>query len=541
MPARQLPRERAVQVPMIVNDFLFRAEALYGPKEAVVDGGARFTYREFAARCYQLAHALSGLGVIKGDRVGVLSPNSHHFLESFYGTSLIGAVLVPLNYRLVSDDFQYAFAHSGVKVLLADSDLTGALDAIREDLPKVEQWIVARYEDAPLPEGWQDWEELIASQPAETPPDPGLDENDLVSINYTSGTTARPKGVMLTHRNFYTNAYHFIAHLGINHDDVDMWTLPMFHCNGWGGVYALTAMGAKHLIVRTPQPELLYRLMSDEGVTFACMAPAVLARILDFENASQYEISTHPRFVCAGAPPPVTYVERLEEQRGWTFMQIYGLTETSPILTVAEPKPQVAVKGDALFRLKARAGHPGLGVQLRVVGEGGRDVVWDDAAIGEVAARGNMVFKGYWEQPEETNKGIRDGYFYTGDLATVDKDGYINIVDRAKDVIISGGENISSIEVEDILYRHPKIQEAAVVGVPDAKWGETPLAVVVLQKGEQATADDIIAFCRDNLAHFKVPRRVEFVPELPRTATGKLKKFELREPYWVREGDRRVN
>ena len=530
-----------MEVPLVVNDFLFRAEALYGPREAVVDGERRFTYAAFARRCYRLAHALSSLGVAKGDRVGILSPNSHHFLESFYGTSLLGAVLVPLNYRLVSGDFEYAFSHSGAKVILADSDLTAALDSIRDGLPEVEHWIVARYGDAPLPDGWRDWEELIAGRPETPPPDPGLDENDLVSINYTSGTTARSKGVMLTHRNFYTNAYHYIAHLGASHDDVAMWTLPMFHCNGWGGVYALTAMGAKQVIVRAPEPELLYGLIRDEGVTFACMAPAVLARILDFEDADEYAIATRPRFVCAGAPPPLTYVERLEQERGWTFMQLYGLTETAPILTAAEPKPHVPAEGDAIYRLKARAGHAVLGVQLRVVGEGGRDVPWDDAAIGEIAARGNMVFKGYWNQPEETDRVIRDGYFYTGDLATVNEHGYINIVDRAKDVIISGGENISSIEVEDILYRHSKVQEAAVVGIPDEQWGETPLAVVVLQAGEEASAEEIIAFCRDNLAHFKAPRRVEFAAELPRTATGKLKKFELREPYWAASGGRRVN
>ncbi len=530
-----------MEVPMVVNDFLFRAESLYGPKEAVVDGDKRFTYAEFAKRCYKLAHALAGLGVAKGDRVGILSPNSHHFLESFYGTSLIGAVLVPLNYRLVSADFQYAFSHSGVKVIIADSDLTDALDGIRDDLPDVEHWVVARYGDAPTPDGWQEWEELVAGQPETVPPDPELDENDLVSINYTSGTTARPKGVMLTHRNFYANAYHFIAHLGISHDDVEMWTLPMFHCNGWGGVYALTAMGGKHVVVRAPDPAGLYGLMRDEGITFACMAPAVLARILDFEDAGEYEIATKPRFVCAGAPPPITFVERLEKERGWTFMQIYGLTETAPILTVAEPKPHVNTEGDALYRLKGRAGHPSVGVQLRVVGEGGGDVPWDDAAIGEVAARGNMVFKGYWNQPEETAKVVRDGYFYTGDLATVNEHGYINIVDRAKDVIISGGENISSIEVEDVLYRHPKVLEAAVVGIPSERWGETPLAVIVLQQGEQSTPDEIIEFCRENMAHFKVPRQVEFATELPRTATGKLKKFELREPYWAASGGRRVN
>ncbi|MCH2656995.1 MAG: long-chain-fatty-acid--CoA ligase [Dehalococcoidia bacterium] len=529
-----------MQVPMLINDFLYRARDLYGEKEAVVDGLQRFTYSEFAERCFRLANALSSLGIKKGDRVGILSPNSHYFLESFYGTSLIGAVLVPLNYRLVSDDFQYAFSHAGVRVILADSELTNSLDEIRDRLPAVEHWIVARFDDAPVPEGWLDWESLVTVAAPTPPESPEIDENDLVSINYTSGTTARPKGVMLTHRNFYINAYNFISHLGISHDDNEMWTLPMFHCNGWGGVYAVTAMGGKHVIVRVPEPKGLFQLVQDEKITFACMAPAVLARILDYPDYADFNITTKPRIACAGAPPPLTFVHRLEDELGWTFLQLYGLTETAPILTMAEPKPHLNLEGGELYRIKARAGHAALGVDLRVIGEGGLDVPQNDETVGEVAARGNMIFKGYWEQPEETSKVVRDGYFYTGDLATMDEHGYINIVDRAKDVIISGGENISSIEVEDILYRHPSVLEAAVVGIPHEKWGETPLAVIVPQAGESPSAEEIIEFCKENLAHFKAPTRVELTEALPRTATGKLKKFELRDAYWE-NGKRRVN
>jgi fatty-acyl-CoA synthase len=529
-----------MEVPMLVNDFIYRARDLYGGKEAVVDGSKRFTYSQFAERCFRLANVLTSLGVQKGDRVGILSPNSHHFLESFYGTSLIGAVLVPLNYRLVSADFQYAFSHAGVRVILADSDLTDLLDEIRKDLPSVEHWIVASFNNAPIPIGWLDWDALVDEASSQAPPLPEVDENDLVSINYTSGTTARPKGVMLTHRNFYINAYNFISHLGITHDDNEMWTLPMFHCNGWGGVYALTAMGAKHVIVRTSEPKDLFQIVQDEKITFACMAPAVLARLLDYPDYASFNITTKPRIACAGAPPPLTFVQRLEKEIGWTFMQLYGLTETAPILTMAEPKPHLNLEGEELYRIKARAGHSALGVNLRVIGEGGHDVPQDDETVGEVAARGNMIFKGYWQQPEETKKVVRDGYFYTGDLATIDQYGYINIVDRAKDVIISGGENISSIEVEDILYRHPAVLEAAVVGIPHEKWGETPLAIIVPQFGETPSQEEIIEFCRENLAHFKAPTRVELTKALPRTATGKLKKFELRDTYWGDSG-RRVN
>ena len=529
-----------MEVPLLVNDFLRRAVKLYADGEAVVDGAQRFTYAEYGARCYQLGHALLSLGVKRGDRVGILSPNSHHFLEAFYGTASIGAVLVPLNYRLIADDFEYCLKHAGASVILADSDLTAAVEAIRPNLPDLEHLIVARYGDAPLTDGWTDWEELISGRPTTPPADPGLDENDLVSINYTSGTTARPKGVMLTHRNFYVNAYNYISHFGITHDDVDMWTLPLFHCNGWGGPYALTAMGAKHVIVRAPTDAEMYEVIEREGVTFACMAPAVLARILEYPNKAKHQIKTKPRFVIAGAPPPLTFVKRLEEELGWTFIQIYGLTETAPILTIAEVKPHLNARGDQVIAIKGRAGQEGVGVEIRVLGEAGDDVPWDDETVGEVCARGNMVFKGYWNQPEETAKAIVDGYFHTGDLATINRDGYINIVDRAKDVIISGGENVSSIEVEDTLYKHPAVLEAAVIGVPHEQWGETPLAAVVLRAGAQATDRELIAFCRDRMAHFKAPTRIEFVGALPRTATGKLKKFELREQYWAGK-TRRVN
>lgn len=513
---------------MLVLDFLARAVSLYGPKEAVVDGEKRFTYEEFGKRCHQLGHALRAQGVQKGDRVGIVSPNTHHFLEAFYGTASIGAVLVPLNYRLSSEDFCYCLDHAKAKVVLADAQLCGAIDSIREHLTSVELYVVP----SESVEGWREWEDWVGGHPTHLPEPPELGEDDLVSINYTSGTTARPKGVMLTHRNFYTNAYHYIAHFGITHHDVNLWTLPMFHCNGWGGVYALTAMGARHVIVRAPEAEVIFKGVQDEGVTFACMAPIVMSRVLDFPHKENYQLKTLPRIAVAGAPPPVSYVERLEDGLGWTFIQLYGLTETAPILTIADVRPHLDSAGEQRFRLKARAGHAALGVELRVLDQEGKPVAADDQAIGEVAARGNMIFQGYWEQPDATAAVVRDGFFFTGDMATVDASGSINIVDRAKDVIISGGENISSIQVQDMLYRHPDVLEAAVVGAPDEKWGETPVAVVVLRTPGSVTGDELREFCREKMAHFMVPSRFDFVEALPRTATGKLKKFEIREPYW---------
>ena len=524
-----------MEVPLLVDDFLRRPTLLYPEKVAVVDGPRRFTYRQLAARVNQLSHALLRLGVQPGDRVCILSPNSHFFLESFYGTSQIGAILVPLNYRLTAADHEYILNHAGVTTVLVDYEYTKVVDEIRPNLKTVRSWIVAKDEGATA-KGWLDWNELIARESeAAAPPVPRF-ENDVVSINYTSGTTARPKGVMLTHRNCYINAYSLIGHLRVAHSDVELWTLPMFHCNGWGGVYALTGMGGTHVILRAIDGARIFELIANEGVTFACMAPAVLRTILDYPDKAKHTIRTKPRFTVAGAPPPAAFIERLETELGWDFIQIYGLTETAPVLTVS--MPDYATKKEDWPR-RSRAGVPALGVEIAVLDGDAKPVPKDGVSVGEVCARSNVVFKGYWEQPDETNKAIHGGYFHTGDLAVWDELGSIHIVDRAKDVIISGGENISSPDIEAALFRHPAVLECAVIGVPHEKWGETPKALVVLKPGTKLTEAELIAFSREHLAHFKCPTSVEFLDALPRTATGKLQKFLLREKYW--KGGRRVN
>jgi fatty-acyl-CoA synthase len=364
-----------------------------------------------------------------------------------------------------------------------------------------------------------------------------MDENDLLSINYTSGTTARPKGVMLTHRNCYINAYNFIAHLRITHEDVELWTLPMFHASGWGGPFAITAMGGTHVVLRAVRDVDIYTLIEQEKVTFACMAPAVLSTILNYDGKANHHITTRPRFTVAGAPPPAAFIERLERELGWEFIQIYGLTETSPIITVSTTD----FNGPAdEYQRRARAGVEAIGTDIQVLDDDGNPVPKDNKTIGEVCARSNVVLKGYWLQPEETDRAIYGGYFHTGDLAVWDEFANINIVDRKKDVIISGGENISSPEIEDALYKHPAVLECAVIGVPSEKWGETPKALIVLRAGVTAEEEEIIAFSRQHLAHFKCPTSVEFVESLPRTATGKLQKFVIREQYWAGV-ERRVN
>jgi fatty-acyl-CoA synthase len=526
-----------MHVPLLVDDFLTRPARLYPRKVAIIDGALQLSYAQFEERAHRLANALLELGVRKGDRVCILSPNSHFFLESFYGTSRIGAILVPLNYRLSADEHQYIIDHAGVSAVLVDHEYTAIVDRIRGALPKVQHWVVANDAAVPPPAGWSDWNTLLAAA-SPAPPEPvQREEHDVVSINYTSGTTARPKGVMLTHRNCYLNAYGLIAHLRVAHEDVELWTLPMFHCNGWGGVYALTGMGGTHVVLRAIDAQRIYELIAAHDVSFACMAPAVLATILDYPHKDRHAIRTRPRFTVAGAPPPAAFIERLERELGWHFIQLYGLTETSPLLTVSQP--DFATPADDYAR-RSHAGVPALGVDIAVLDDDGAPVPRDATSIGEVCARSNVVFKGYWEQPEETARAIHDGWFHTGDLAVWDELYNIHIVDRRKDVIISGGENISSPEIEAVLYRHPAVLECAVIGVPHDKWGETPRALVVLRAGASATGPELIAFCREHLAHFKCPTAVEFITALPRTATGKLQKFKLREPYW-RGRDRRVS
>lgn len=523
-----------MQVPLLVDDFLRRPARLYPSKTAIIDDGNQYTYAQYQNRVNQLSHALLDLGVKQGDRVCILSPNSHFFLESFYATSQIGAILVPLNYRLVPEDHQYIINHAGVTTLLVDYEYTEMVDKIRNELKTVQNWVVAAHDGAKR-EGWLDWEAMIADASTEFPAEVERDENDLVSINYTSGTTARPKGVMLTHRNCYINAYSFIAHLHIAHEDVEMWTLPMFHCNGWGGVYALTGMGGTHVVLRAVEGKAIYDLIENHGVTFACMAPAVLRTILDYPNKAEHKITTTPRFTVAGAPPPAAFIDRLENELGWNFVQIYGLTETAPFLTSSQPD-HCTEEGD--YQRRARAGIPGIGVDIQLLDDAGNPVPKDGTTVGEICARSNVVFKGYWEQPDETDKAIFDGYFHTGDLAVWDELHNVHIVDRKKDVIISGGENVSSAEIEDALYKHPSVLECAVIGVPHEKWGETPKALVVLREGTNIDEKTLIDFTREHLAHFKCPTSVEFIDTLPRTATGKLQKFVLREKYW--EGGRRV-
>jgi fatty-acyl-CoA synthase len=511
-----------VKVPLTALDFLERAELVYGDRIGVIDepdqpaaSWGEVTYRRMAELARAQAAGLDALGVGTGERVAVVSHNSARLLTAFFGVSGFGRVLVPVNFRLNEQEVGYIVEHSGASVLLVDAELDGVL----ADVKAKHRFVIGADSD----------DELLRFGVEPQPWD--ADEDATATINYTSGTTARPKGVQLTHRNVWVNATTFGWHAGVSDRDVYLHTLPMFHCNGWGMTYALTGMGGTHVVLRKVDGPEILRRVERHGVTLMCGAPAVASAVLDAAASWDGPIpgAGSTRIVVAGAPPPTRTIERIETELGWEFLQIYGLTETSPLLTINRAHAEYDdLSPTDRARKLGRAGAPALGVRLRV----------DDQ--GEVLARSNVVLDGYWEQPEATAAAVVDGWFHTGDGGTIDDEGYLTIADRKKDVIISGGENVSSIEVEDALCSHPDVAEAAVIGVPDEKWGETVKALVVLAPGATTTEDELIAFCRDRMAHYKCPRSVELRTELARTATGKLQKFKLRESYW--EGrDRRVN
>jgi fatty-acyl-CoA synthase len=526
-------------------DFLKRALAVYGEREAIVSGSLRLTYREFGDRVYRWAHLMRSLGVDRGDRVAIISQNDHRYLEGFFGAPLLGAIYMPINFRLIASDFGYILSHAEAKVVLIEQALVPVIDSIRAELTSVERFLVLPEEEGSRPalSGWDDYDLALAAASAEAIEPPLQDENEIATILYTSGTTGRPKGVMSTHRNLYLNALNSVIEFGLTHDDVYLHTLAMFHCNGWGLPYAVTGVGGRHVVVRKYEPASFFDLATREGMTFACMPPTMLNMAIH-HPLSPVDLAALPRKVrvaTAGSAPPRAVLQAMQARFGWEILQVYGLTETSPFLTVSKVKPHMRDwPEEERLRVQTRTGYPMLGVDLRVVDANQQPVPADGVAVGEIVARSNVVMAGYWRQPEATEAVVVDGWFHTGDMATIDAEGMVEIVDRQKDLIISGGENISSIEVEGMLYQHPAVLEAACIAVPDPTWGETPAALIVLQSGQTATEEEIIQFCRERMAHFKCPRVVRFLDALPRTTTGKIQKNLLRAHFWEGRG-KRVN
>ncbi|MBI3649449.1 MAG: long-chain-fatty-acid--CoA ligase [Acidobacteria bacterium] len=526
---------RTVIIPLNEYDFLKRALVVHADKEAIVSGALRLTYREFGERVYQWANLMRGLGVAKGDRVAILMPNSHRILEAFFGASILGVILMPLNFRLLPGDFDYILNHGGAKVLLIEEELAALIEPIRGNLKTIEQFIAANDDGKTASDGWQDYETLLGEAAKNEPALADIDENEASALLYTSGTTGKPKGVMLTHRNLYMNAMNSIVEFGIREDDVYLHTLAQFHCNGWGLPYAVTGMGATHVIIRKFEPAEFFNLVAGEQVTFACMPPTMINMALNYplDDEMLAALPKTTRIGTAGSAPPMASIQGAQEKFGWRVIQIYGLTETSPFLTVSKVKPTMKdLSDEEKLRVQTKTGYPMLGVDLRVVDDEGRDVAPDSGAVGEVLARSNVVMKGYWQQPEATDAVIVDGWFHTGDMALLDREGFIEVVDRKKDLIISGGENVSSLEVEGLLYQHPAVLEAAIIAAPDERWGEVPAAIVVLKPGAAVTEAELIEFCREHLAHYKCPKKVDFLEVLPRTATGKIQKNLLRDTFW---------
>lgn len=514
-----------METPLTPMEFARRARKLYPQREAVVDGERRLSYVRFFERCDRASAALAKLGVGKGDRVATIAPNTLAHLEQFYAVPQLGAVVVPLNYRLIAEDFVYLINHSGARAVCAHSDFLDLVEGIRTRCPKVEHFIALEGEKP----GWLNYEALLAEAGTEFPK-AVIAESDLLAINYTSGTTSKPKGVMITHRNAWVNAAGTLIHHPMSTADRYLWTLPMFHANGWTFVWVVTAAGATHVCLRKVEPATVYEQVKRERITSFCAAPTVLIGVANAPAELRAGAPRGLRVMTAGAPPAAATIERVEKDLGWTITHVYGLTETAPFITINEPRPEfLELTPEQRAAQKARQGVELItSGELRVVDEQGRDVPRDGATLGEIVARGNVIMAGYYNDPEASAKALAGGWFHSGDAAVMHPDGYVEIRDRYKDVIISGGENISSIEVEGVLLRHPAVLEVAVVGLPHEKWGEAPHAFVILRQGANVGEKELQEFARASLAGFKTPKGYSFVAELPKTATGKIQKYVLR-------------
>ena len=532
--------------PLLVTEFLDRARRHYADQEAVLaTDGTRYTYDELGARADGFAAALQQRGIEHQDRVAVLDPNTHYHLEAAYGIFQVGGVHTPLNYRLTPDDYQYILSDAGVDAIYADYDYADKIEQVRDEVPT--ETFITNDPDA-VGGDWESFDDIIDGVGADDYTTPEMEEDEICTINYTSGTTGDPKGVCRTHRCETIHAYLTSHHQNISDDDVYLWTLPMFHANGWGHIFAITGNGGKHVCTRGVDAAGIFEAVREEDVSYMCAAPTVLNMLLDHyaENDVTTVGDNDVRCATAGSAPPEATIRTLEDEFGWYMMHVYGLTETGPLITTSNARRTFDDDSSDRFSIKKRQGLGFLGTEVRVVDEDGNDVSRGDDEIGEVVVKGNQVMEKYWNKPEATHEAFNDrieGYFHTGDLATIDEHGMISIQDRKKDLIISGGENISSIEVEDALYDHPEVSEAAVIPAPSDKYGETVKAFVVPMNGNPddpgVTEGDLKGFTKEQLASYKRVRRVEFVSELPTTATGKVQKYELREQEWGDE-DRMV-
>src|ERR687893_290330 len=514
--------EKVFRSELTPVSFLRRSAYMFPEKTAVVYGARRYSYSELEERVDRLSSRLRDAGLKKGDRVAFLCPNTPPMLEAHYAVPAAGLVLVAINTRLGKDEVSYIVEHSGAKLVFVDAELEHLLEGV-EGVERV------RIENTG--EEGDPYEEYLAEGSPEPAPDVLEDEEETISINYTSGTTGRPKGVMYTHRGAYLSALGNVIEIGMGYETKYLWTLPMFHCNGWTFPWAVTAVAATHVCLRKVEAARIWELFDGEGITHYCAAPTVQIGIVNEDAA--HALDTPVTAAIAGAPPSPTLLGGLLELN-INPMHIYGLTETYGPLTTSGVHPEWEdLDMEERARIMSRQGQGYVTSDLvRVVDESMNDIPKDAETMGEIVMHGNMVAKGYFENEEETEEAFEGGWYHSGDMAVWHPDGYIEIRDRNKDIIISGGENISTIEVEQVVARHPAVMEAAVVAMPDEKWGERPKAFVVLKKGQEATEEEIIDFCKEHIARFKAPAAVEFT-ELPKTSTGKVQKFVLRDKEWA--------
>jgi len=517
-----------MNIPFVLE----KAVSLYAEKEAVVSGEERFSYREFSERVNKLANLLRGMGIKKRSCVAILHQNSHEFLEAYFSAAQLGAILNPLNIRLSPQEIAFILKDSGAEVLIASRRFAGSVNSLGDLEVKTRQVICTGQGEDITPFRTLEYEEAIEEQALEPVSAAEISDDDIAHLYYTSGTTGKPKGVMLTHRNVCTHALATIAELRLN--DTDRWihVAPLFHLADAWATFAITWVGATHVTVPDFDPPLVLETMQNEKITLTNMIPTMLNMLVNNPGVNSYDFSSLRVILSGGAPIAPDLVKTIMRTFKCDYIQTYGMTETCPYLTLSILKENLGdLPPGEQFVYKAKTGRPMIGVLLKVVKENGEEVSHNDTEVGEIIVKGDIVTPGYWGKPKETADALKDGWLYTGDLAVVDSEGYVNIVDRKKDMIVTGGENVYSTEVENILYSHPGILEAAVIGVPDPKWGEAVKAVVVLRQGQEATEKEIIDFCKERIARYKAPKSVDFMSELPKTGSGKIYKRGLKERY----------
>jgi fatty-acyl-CoA synthase len=516
-----------MNLPLTPVRFKKRAETEFGNKIGIVCGDVRLTYREYGRRANQLSNALNTLGVKKGERVAWLGYNCHRLLEAYYGVVQTGAVLLPLNIRITPSEIAFILQDSDAVALFYDRDFSPVVEAVKRESSTIKHFIPLEPE-----QGRFGYEDLLSEASPDFAP-LEIQDDDLAELFYTSGTTANPKGVMMTHRILYLHAMQVLAGLAIKDSHIQLHTIPLFHVNGWGTPHSITCAGGRHIVIKKFDPRQVLDLVQRERVTHFSMVPTMATALINDPAAGDYDLSSLEFVQIGGAASPVDLIREVEHTLGCRCYAGYGLTETTPVLTVGFLKDHLKnLPDEQRWKRQSMTGYPLPGVEVEIFDADDKPLPHDGESAGEIVVRADNVMAGYWKRPEETEQTLRGGWLHTGDMAVVDQEGYFLIVDRKKDIIISGGENISSIEVEKAVYSHPLVLECAVIAVPDDRWGEVPKALVVLKPGESINEKELIDYCRTVLPGFKIPKSVEFFDALPKGGTGKILKKELREHYW---------